>query len=168
MTPRATARRNVSERIDRFLNGLEGVRRLPNRRELFWLREALVDLQEGQYSAGEDAMDKAERMLPVPEHTANDPSTNAGVTIEQLRAQLDQIMKAEGRQAGNFGMLTSPATDGRSVSACPKGGARTGPFWRRWPTCKSRADLGPAANALLRSVGKGEARREFHHPHSKT
>jgi hypothetical protein len=53
---RATARRNVSERIDRFLNGLEGVRRLHNRRKLFWLREALVDLQEGQYSTGEDAM----------------------------------------------------------------------------------------------------------------
>jgi len=27
---------------------------------------------------------------------ANDPSTNAGVTAEQLRVQLDQIMKAEG------------------------------------------------------------------------
>ncbi len=44
-------------------------------------------------------MDKAERMLPIPEHAANDLSTNAGVTVEQLRAQLDQIMKAEG-QAG--------------------------------------------------------------------
>jgi hypothetical protein len=48
-TARATARRNVAERIDRFLNGLQGARRLPNRRELFWLREALVNLQEGQY-----------------------------------------------------------------------------------------------------------------------
>ena len=43
---RATARRNVSERIDRFLNGLEGVRRLPNRRELFWLRTALANLED--------------------------------------------------------------------------------------------------------------------------
>ena len=44
----------------------------------------------------EDAMDKAERTLAIPEHAANDPSTNAGMTGEQLRAQLDQIMKAEG------------------------------------------------------------------------
>jgi hypothetical protein len=92
----ATARRNVADRIDRFLNGLQSVRRLPNRRELFWLRDALANLQEGQYPAGEDAMDKAERTLPFPEHAANDPSTNAGATVEQLRAQLDTIMKAEG------------------------------------------------------------------------
>jgi hypothetical protein len=95
-TARATARRNVAERIDRFLNGLEGARRLPNRRELFWLRETLGNLQEGQYPAGEEAMDKAERALPIPEHAANDPSTNAGATVEQLRVQLDEIMKAEG------------------------------------------------------------------------
>jgi hypothetical protein len=41
-------------------------------------------------------MDKAKRTLPIPEHAANDPSTNAGVSVEQLRTQFDQIMKAEG------------------------------------------------------------------------
>ena len=91
---RATARRNVADRIDRFLGGLQGARRQPNPRELFWLRDALMNLQEGQYPAGEDAMDRAERMLAIPEHAANDPSTNAGETVEQLRTQLDQIMKA--------------------------------------------------------------------------
>jgi hypothetical protein len=95
-TARATARRNVADRIDRFLNGLEVARRLPNRRELFWLRDALVNLEAGQYPEGEDAMDKGERALAIAEHAANDPSTNAGVTVEQLRAQLDRIMKAEG------------------------------------------------------------------------
>ena len=95
-TARATARRNVAERIDRFLNVLQRARRLPNRRELFWLRHALVNLQEAAYPAGEEAMDKAERTLPIPEPAANDPGTNAGVTVEHLRAQLDQIMKAEG------------------------------------------------------------------------
>jgi len=93
-TARATARRNVADRFDRFLNVLQRARRLPNRRELFWLRRALVSLDEAEYPAGEDAMDKAERALPIPEHAANDPSTNADVTLEQLRAQLDQIMKA--------------------------------------------------------------------------
>ena len=95
-TARATARRNVADRIDRFLNVLQQARRLPNRRELFWLRDALVNLEAGQYPAGEDAMDKAERTLAIPEHAANDPSTNAGVTVEQLRARLDRIIKAEG------------------------------------------------------------------------
>jgi hypothetical protein len=93
-TARATARRNVADRIDRFLNVLERARRLPNRRELFWLRHALVNLQEGQYPAGEEAMDKAERTLPIPEHAANDPRTNAGAPVEHLRAQLEQIVKA--------------------------------------------------------------------------
>jgi hypothetical protein len=67
-----TARRNVAERINRFLNGLQGVPRLPNRRELFRLREALVNLEAGQYPAGEGAMDKAERMLAIPDHAATD------------------------------------------------------------------------------------------------
>ena len=85
-TASATARRNVAERIDRFLNVLRRTRRLPNRPELFWLRHALVNLQEGQCPAGEEAMDKPERTLPIPEHAANDLSTNAGATVEQLRA----------------------------------------------------------------------------------
>jgi hypothetical protein len=56
----------------------------------------LVNLQQGQYPAGKEAMEKAERTLPIPEHAANDPSTNAGATVEQLRARLGQTMKAEG------------------------------------------------------------------------
>ena len=96
-TARATARRNVADRFDRFLNVLERARRPPNRRELFWLRDALVNLQESQYPAGVDAMDKAERVLPIPEHAANDPSTNAGVSVGELRMQFDEIMKAEGQ-----------------------------------------------------------------------
>jgi hypothetical protein len=81
-TPRPNAQRdrlwrsNVAERIDRFLNNLGVVRRLPNRRELFWLRDALVNLEQGQYPEGEDAMDKAERTLAIPAHAAKDPGTN--------------------------------------------------------------------------------------------
>jgi len=76
------------------LNALQRARRQPNRRELFWLRHALASLDEADYPAGEDAMDKAERALPIPVHATNDPSTNADVTVEQLRVHLDQIMKA--------------------------------------------------------------------------
>jgi hypothetical protein len=93
-TARATARRNVADRFDRFLDGLQRAQRQPNRRELFWLRQALVSLDNADYPEGEDAMDKAERALAIPEQAANDPSTNANATLEQLRSQLDQILKA--------------------------------------------------------------------------
>jgi hypothetical protein len=93
-TAQATARRNVLDRFDRFLNGLQRARRQPNRRELFWLRRALVSLDSADYPAGEDAIDRAERALAIPEQAANDPSTNADVTIEQLRTQLGQIVTA--------------------------------------------------------------------------
>jgi hypothetical protein len=95
-TARATARRNVADRIDRFLNSLQSARRLPNRRELFWLRAALANLEESQYPAGEDAMDKAERTMPIPEHAASHLATNAGMTVTELRGQLDRIVKAAG------------------------------------------------------------------------
>jgi hypothetical protein len=95
-TALATARRNVVDRIDRFLTALQRAKRAPNRRELYWLRLALLNLQEGQYPAGEDAADKAERTLPVPERAANDLNTNTGATVEQLRAQLDRIVRGEG------------------------------------------------------------------------
>jgi hypothetical protein len=94
-TAQATARRNVADRFDRFLNGLKQARRQPNRRELFWLRQALVHLQEAAYPASEDAIDRAERALAVPEHAAADPSTNASMTVDELRAQLDRIMNAK-------------------------------------------------------------------------
>ena len=93
-TARATARRNVADRFDRFLKGLQQARRQPNRRELFWLRQALVNLQDANYPLGEDAIDKAERSLAVPEHAATDPSTNAGMTVDELRDQLDRITNA--------------------------------------------------------------------------
>ena len=89
-------RRNVAERVDRFLTGLQSARRQPNRRELFWLREALVNLEEGQFPAAEEAMDKAERSVPIPEHATNDLATNAGMTVVELRGLLDRIMKAAG------------------------------------------------------------------------
>jgi len=57
-------------------------------------RQALASLENAEYPAGEDVLDKAERALPVPVHASNDPSTNADVTVEQLRVQVGQVMKA--------------------------------------------------------------------------
>jgi hypothetical protein len=52
--------------------------------------------RRANFPTGEDAMDKAERALPIPEHAANNISTSVGATVEQLRAQLYRIIKAEG------------------------------------------------------------------------
>jgi hypothetical protein len=88
-------RRKVAERIDRFLTSLKRANRMPNRREVFWLREALTNLREGQHLAANEATRKAEVLMPVREHAARDLTSNIGATVEQLRAQLDLIMRGE-------------------------------------------------------------------------
>jgi hypothetical protein len=89
----ATARRNVAQRIERFLNGLERAGRPPNRRELYYLREAFQKLEAGQYPESEDAMLKAERIAPIPEAAATAPTTTDPMSIEELRAELARILQ---------------------------------------------------------------------------
>ena len=90
------ARRNVAQRIERFLAGLDRAHRPPNRRELYYLRQALHKLEAGQYPEGEDAMMRAEGPNAIPEHAANDLGTNAMATVTELQAELDRILKGEG------------------------------------------------------------------------
>jgi hypothetical protein len=87
----ATARRNVAQRTGRFLNGLERAGRPPNRRELYYLREAFQKLEAGQYPEAEDAMLKAERIAPVPAAPA--VPDNDAVSIDDLRAELSRILQ---------------------------------------------------------------------------
>jgi hypothetical protein len=89
----ATARRNVVDRIDRFLRGLESLQRQPTRIELFWLRRALVHLREEQYREGEDAMNRAERAVAVPEHAADDSNVSSNTPAESLRSEFVQIVQ---------------------------------------------------------------------------
>ena len=89
------SRREVAKRIDRFLTSLTRANRMPNRREVFWLREALMNLQEGQHLAADEATRKAETLMPVREHAAGDLTSNIGATVEQLRTRLDLIMRDE-------------------------------------------------------------------------
>lgn len=93
-TSATTPRRTLAQRIDRFLGGLERVRRRPNRRESYHVRDALEHLQTGQYGEGEVAIQKAEHAAALPAQVANRLETNEPMTTEQLRAQLDQIMQA--------------------------------------------------------------------------
>jgi len=57
----ATARRNVVERIARFLDDLERDGREPGHWQGDQVRHALAALERGNYPAGEDAMMRAER-----------------------------------------------------------------------------------------------------------
>src|SRR3954465_130595 len=92
--PRAAARGKITQRISRFLGGLERARRQPNRREAYHLRHALERLQAEQYAESEDALLRAERSAPLPEHVANLLATNESVTISQLRDELQKVVKA--------------------------------------------------------------------------
>src|SRR5436190_20938500 len=89
----ATARRNVAQRIERFLNGLERADRPPNRRELYHLWEALQKLEAGQYPEGEDAMLKAERIAPIPEAGSPAVPESDPVSIQELRAELRRTLE---------------------------------------------------------------------------
>jgi hypothetical protein len=83
----------ISQRIARFLAGLERARRQPNRRESYHLRHALEQLQSARYDESEQALQRAERSAPLPEHVANLLATNESVTVAQLRDELRRIGK---------------------------------------------------------------------------
>jgi hypothetical protein len=92
----ATARRTVSQRIERLLAGLERARRQPNRREIFHVRNALELVKLGQYPEAEEAALKAERAAPVPAVDAHRLDLNASFTVEQLRTQLAEALTSGG------------------------------------------------------------------------
>jgi hypothetical protein len=90
----AAARNTITQRISRFLTGLERARRQPNRREGYHLRHALERLQADQYAESEEALQRAERSEPLPGHVANLLATNESVTVGQLREELGRIVKS--------------------------------------------------------------------------
>jgi len=53
----------------------------------------LERLQAEQYTESEEALVKAERSAPLPQHVANLLATNESVTIAQLRAELRRIVE---------------------------------------------------------------------------
>ena len=90
----SAARDKLSQRITRFLAAIERARRQPNRREGYHLRHALEELHAARYDESEQALLRAERSAPLPEHVANLLATNESVTIAQLRDELRRIGKA--------------------------------------------------------------------------
>jgi len=87
-----TPHREVTQRIGRFLRGLERARRQPNRREAYHLRLALEHLRTAHYADSDAAMNNAERCAPLPAQVATLITTNEPVTVVQLQQQLDEVL----------------------------------------------------------------------------
>jgi hypothetical protein len=83
--------RRISQRIRRFLAGLERARRQPNRREAYHICMAMEHLHAGRLSESEEALCKAERIDPVPPHSTTQLLFNETPTVEQLHTVLDRL-----------------------------------------------------------------------------
>ena len=85
-------RHDLAQRIDRFVKGLERVRRSPNRRESYHVIAALRCLHDTHYEAGQAAMADAEHVAPLPPEAATRPESDRPVAVADLRALLDAVM----------------------------------------------------------------------------
>jgi hypothetical protein len=82
-------------RMQRFLAALERARRQPNRRETFYLREALYWIELGDLAQAEASIGKAQLGTQLPASVASMLETNVPATIEELREQIRQAMARE-------------------------------------------------------------------------
>ena len=88
----SSEKHSLAQRIDRFIKGLERARRAPNRRESYYVVEALRCLHGGRYEEGRLAMINAERVAPLPAEAANLVKSNEPESVPELRAALDAIL----------------------------------------------------------------------------
>jgi hypothetical protein len=85
---------DTAKRIERLFSGLDRARRSPNRRESYYLREALERLAEGKLEQAEDAIVKAEGPAAIPPTNAHALSTNETSLVPELRDRLRTILAA--------------------------------------------------------------------------
>ena len=91
----ATARRNLAQRIARFLDTLDGASRNPNSVEGSFVLSALGHLAVDLWPEGERAMLKAERAGGTsPRDIANVHASYRPVTTRELRAELEKILQS--------------------------------------------------------------------------
>jgi len=83
----------LAHRISRFLRGLELAKRCPNRRETYYVIEAIQCLQAARYDDGQDAMFNAERRAPIAQNAS--PLPDVPMTIEDLRSGLEAVLRQE-------------------------------------------------------------------------
>jgi hypothetical protein len=88
-----SAGRSAIHRVERLLVGLGRARRQPNRREAYYICEALDHVRAGRYPEADEAISRAERVTPVPPAVASQLVTNHLPTLEELRADVDALIK---------------------------------------------------------------------------
>jgi hypothetical protein len=95
-TSPATARRNLFQRIDRFVTALEHAQRSPTPQEAQGILNGLGWLELELYPLGEDAMMRVEKGWPptLREDTAR-PGCPPPVSAQALRAALEAMDGAE-------------------------------------------------------------------------
>jgi hypothetical protein len=88
-----TARRNLTHRIERFLDGLDCEGRAPTLWETWCLEEALLLLESMNYAGGEQAMMQAEKadIFGTPKAVALIAPSAAVRAVAELREQLAKI-----------------------------------------------------------------------------
>lgn len=84
-------RQLVVRRLRGVLNGLERARRQPNRREAYYVCQAMEHLQADRLPESEEAVSNAQRVRPLPPDLAARPEGNRPPTVQQLRQALDKL-----------------------------------------------------------------------------
>src|SRR5215204_1341007 len=85
--------RTLSNRVDRFLTQLE--RNRWQARERYHLVEALQHLYEGRSEEVEAALNRAEKVEPLPSHLISQPISSDSVTLANLREGLSAIRQQQ-------------------------------------------------------------------------
>lgn len=100
MSPKAlaTARRNVAQRIQRFLDELTRDGKEPSPWQIVNTAEALHHLEHANYPAGEDAIHKAmeERIFMDPVNGRTQPTGVDPVSAAEFKDRLRKVLGGEG------------------------------------------------------------------------
>jgi hypothetical protein len=83
--------RKLVQRLQRFIDALERVKRQPNRREAYHALVVVECLRDGRHEQGEEAMLKVERVSPLPPGAALQSGPYDTTTTRQLRDLLENI-----------------------------------------------------------------------------
>ena len=95
--PQIAAQRNLARRIERFLDGIEGADRGPDRWEVHHVLNALGLMTLGDFHEGEHAMLLAEREPSQRggHHAEAATASTETATLPQLRERLAQALTGE-------------------------------------------------------------------------
>ena len=84
-------RQLVVRRLRGMLNGLDRVGRQPNRRETYYICQAMEHLQAGRLEENENSVRRAARLDPVPPDAAMHVGYNETPTVEEQHVALERM-----------------------------------------------------------------------------